>query len=633
EVESWLSALARLYVTGTPVQWPNSAAPELELPTYPFQHQHYWLTAPGSETSTDTLRYQVDWKPVKLPAATPHGTWVVVAGTGADSQPITEALAACGTTPVVRAAGDEWPASADGVIHLAGTVADLLTTLRETGTAYPDAPVWCLTTGAVGTPGHAPTAPDQAALWGLGRTAGLELPNRWGGLVDVPAGWPAGTGAALAAILAGGHGEDQLAVRDGVVLARKLTRVPRRSSSGWRPRGTVLVTGGTGALGRHTARWLIRNGAERVVLASRSPIDSELETGVETAVCDVTDRAAVQRLVTALGDGLTAVVHAAGVLDDGVIDGLTAERYARVADPKVLGATHLDECTRHLDLDAFVLYSALAGVLGSAGQGNYAAANACLDALAERRRAEGLPATSIAWGPWAGGGMAGSDLLDRLQASGMRALEPARALSCLAGAVDAEQPVAVVADIDWDTFRPAFTATRTSSLLSALAPASAPAATVTAPPTNDLAERLRVLPEVDARRTVLDLVLREVAATLGHADAGLVRPDQAFREAGFTSLAAIELRNRLDAATGLSLSATLVYDFPSPQSLADFVAETLLGSGSGSSSGSGSRDAGTPSGVAVVGDDPVVIVGLGCRFPGGVVSGEGLWDVVAGGVD
>jgi NADP-dependent 3-hydroxy acid dehydrogenase YdfG/acyl carrier protein len=431
--------------------------------------------------------------------------------------------------------------------------------------------------------------------WGLGRVAALEHPDRWGGLADVPAVLSGRAAGWLRAVLAGGSGEDQVAVREAGVLARRLARVPAvPAARSWRPGGAVLVTGGTGALGGHVARWLAGRGAPRVVLASRRGMAAAGAAGLAAAVCgagaavtvaacDAGDRADLAGLwgrLAAAGAGVRAVVHAAGVLDDGVIGALTPARLAGVLAAKSGAAGYLDELAGGADLEAFVLFSSIAGVIGSAGQGNYAAANAFLDALAVGRRARGLAATSVAWGVWGGGGMAGEAVAARARRGGVAAMAPRLAAAALGQAVGGGEAAVVVADVDWARFAPGFAAVRPSPLLSGIAEAGqAMAAAAAAEPAAGgrglLAGRLAGLPAGGQERVVLEVICQQAAAVLGHDSPEAVRPGAVFRDLGFDSLTAVEFRNRLGAATGLVLPATLVFDYPTPLVLAGWLREII----------------------------------------------------------
>ncbi|MEU7628329.1 type I polyketide synthase, partial [Streptomyces hygroscopicus] len=347
------------------------------------------------------------------------------------------------------------------------------------------------------------------------------------------------------------------------------------------------------------------------------------------------DREALAELLAGLPAELplTAVIHAAGVLDDGLVDALDAERMERVLRAKAASAQNLHELTRDLDLSAFVLFSSLAGSVGAAGQGNYAAANAYLDALAELRRAEGLPATSIAWGPWAEGGMAADEALERrMRRDGVPPMAPESALAALRQALDLDDTAVTVADIDWDRFLAEFTAVRPSALFGEL-PAGRPAPAAEGAPrpattagSGTLAERLSGLTGTERTQALLELVRAQVASVLGHDGAEAVEAGRAFKELGFDSLTAVELRNRLNAATGLRLPATLIYDYPNATALADHLRAELLGA-----------DAAVTGGVAAptlaVSDDPIAIVAMSCRFPGGVRSPEELWELLTAGGD
>ncbi|MEU2396366.1 beta-ketoacyl reductase, partial [Streptomyces sp. NPDC007369] len=312
------------------------------------------------------------------------------------------------------------------------------------------------------------------------------------------------------------------------------------------------------------------------------------ELGVEVSVvaCDAADRDALRTLLAAEAETLTAVVHTAGILDDGVLDALTPERFADVLRAKATSALHLHELTVELgiELSAFVLFSSMSGTIGAAGQGNYAAANAYLDALAEQRRAAGLAATSIAWGPWAEGGMAADQALEaRMRKGGVPPMNADLAITALRQAVGSGDAALTVADFDWATFVPGFTAVRAGRLLGELPEAEAatggpqPAGDRTDRSGTSLAAHLGSLADSDREPFLLDLVRTRVAEVLGHSGAEDIEAGRAFREIGFDSLTAVELRNRLAAATGLRLPATLVYDYPTPAALAAHLLSELLG--------------------------------------------------------
>ncbi|KPC79290.1 type I polyketide synthase, partial [Streptomyces sp. NRRL S-4] len=412
--------------------------------------------------------------------------------------------------------------------------------------------------------------------------------------------------------------------------------------------GTVLLTGGTGSLGGVLARHLVAtHGARHLVLAGRSgpeaPGAQELAaeltglgaTTVTLAACDVSDAGALAGLLAAIDDEhpLTAVVHAAGVLDDGIISSLTDDRLDTVLGPKADAAWHLHRLTRDLDLPVFALFSSTSGLLGAPGQGNYAAANVFLDSLAQARRRQGLAATSLAWGPWeqAGG------MIDRLSGTsagrstrgGLTALSAQEGVALFDAALAADEAVLVPVKLD-----AAFLRGRAEepALFKGLGlggrRSSRRSAASTAVEASTLAERLRGLDESEQTQMLVDLVSARAAAVLGHSDADAVRPGRAFKELGFDSLTAVELRNRLGAATGLRLPASLVFDYPTPALMAAHLHSVLV-----EASGSPvSADSAVRAGVADT-DEPVAIVAMSCRYPGGVNSPEDLWDLVATGTD
>ncbi len=428
-----------------------------------------------------------------------------------------------------------------------------------------------------------------APVWGLVRSAQSEAPGRCV-LVDVD-GEEASWNALSAALARDDQAEiaTQLAVRGGEVLVPRLARVARAESPpapALDPQGTVLITGGTGGLGALVARRLVEQGVRSVLLASRRGDQAEgaLELQVELAelgadvvlaACDVSDRAQLQSLLASVPQErpLSGVVHAAVVLDDGVIDSLTQARLDRALAAKVDAAWHLHELTEHLELPMFVLFSSLAGIFGGPGQGSYSAGNAFLDGLAAHRRARGAVATSIAWGLWEQvGGVAAAQKLSaidlaRLTRSGVAPLSNEEGLELFDLARGLDQALTVAARFDAGTLRALARAGALPALLRGLVRAPVRGAAQGA--AESLTRRLRAAPEGERMRVALDLVRGEVATVLGYASARAIDPQRAFKELGLDSLTAVELRNRLGAATGLRLPVTLVFDCPTSAALAD----------------------------------------------------------------
>ncbi|WP_329562467.1 type I polyketide synthase [Kitasatospora sp. NBC_01266] len=615
-----------------------------------------WRRGRREASVVDEWRYRVVWRPVSVEVGVAlAGAWLVVTH-GRDAAGVLAALRAGGAEAVEviddasglaeAVAGREFA----GVLSLAGSDAlapvapaeqlRLLQTLGELGI---EARLWWVTSGAVSVGrSDALTAPGAAPVWGLGRVAALEFPERWGGLVDVPEELDARAGARLCAVLAQSV-EDQVAVRASGVFGARLERaLPGIAvEAGWSVSGSVLVTGGTGGLGAQVARWLVGQGAEHLVLVSRrgpqAPGAGELAeelrglgAAVDIVACDVTDRDALARLVDGLS--LTAVVHTAAVLDDGVLEGLTAERLHAVLAAKAESAWHLHELTKGQDLAAFVLFSSLAGTLGAAGQGNYAAANAYLDALAEYRRSQGLAASSIGWGPWAEDGLAAESAVvgARMRRSGLPGMAPQAGLTALGRVLASGDTTLAVADVAWERFAPSFVSVRPSALLAdvlaGLASGAPSAPAEAAPQAAGWAGRLAGLVAGERLSAVVGWVCAEAASVLGYGSVDAVAAGRAFRDLGFDSLTAVELRNRLAKLSGQRLPAGLVFDYPTPRVLGEF----LLGKLSGSEAAV--VDMVTPV-RSVVEDDPVVIVGMACRFPGGAASPEALWKLLESGTD
>ncbi|MGH3806997.1 MAG: SDR family NAD(P)-dependent oxidoreductase [Pseudonocardiaceae bacterium] len=685
-----IRSAAEAFVGGVDVDWTKiaPAGRVVPLPLYPFQRQRFWLeptpTVEASDVDEDAFweivergdlqaltedlgvaadtplrelmpalsawrhrrdrdnvvdqwRYRVVWRALprtRSPAM--QGRWLVVAPTGvADlTEPVAAALAADVLkldTPD-RTAWRDALAAHDGVTSIVSLLAfaeDAVTATVLLTQAVLDAGitarVWALTQGAVGTgPADPVRAPAQAQVWGTGRVIGLEHPELWGGLIDLP---DEVITRDLAAVLEGD--EDQIALRADGAYGRRLVRARPGRTAPWRTSGTALITGGTGGLGAHVARWMATHGAEHIVLTSRRGPDApgaeelraELEQlGVEVtiAACDAADRDALAELLDRVG-AVRTVVHAAGVAQHRLIADMTAAEIAKVTKAKVDGALHLHELLNE-ELDAFVLFSSNSGVWGGVGQGAYAAANAWLDALAEHRRANGKVATSLAWGAWGGSGLAAEpQVQQQLDRRGIRAMDPAVAIAAMARALADDETSLAIADVDWNRFAPAYTAQRRRPLLDEI-----PEAVVEQPAAKVPAPRLAGTSLAERERVLTSLVQQLAAEALGYRDAEKISLSRPFREFGFDSLTAVTLRNKLAVETGLSLPSTLVFDHPTVTALARHLRAEL----DGDTEAEAARAA-----LAPADDDPVVIVGMSCRLPGGITTPEDLWRVVDGGED
>ncbi|MGW5640398.1 type I polyketide synthase, partial [Streptomyces sp. NPDC003832] len=404
--------------------------------------------------------------------------------------------------------------------------------------------------------------------------------------------------------------------------------------------GTVLITGGTGTLGGLLARHLVTDhGVRNLLLISRRGDSgspelmaelSALGAQAEVAACDAADRAQLAALLD--GRNLTGVVHAAGVLADGLVTSLTPEQFAEVWRPKAQAAVNLHELTRDQDLAFFALYSSVSGVLGGAGQANYAAANAFLDALAHRRRADGLPASSLAWGLWEqASGMTGElGLTDRqrLSRTGLAPMSSAEGLALLDRALASADAALVPARLDLAALHRAESVPAILTGLVRTTSSRRTADTVAGTSdTNSLADRLAGLDRVERERHLVGLVRTHVAAVLGHSSEQSVDAERSFKEQGFDSLTAVELRNRLGTATGLRLPTGLVFDHPTPTRVAGYLHAELWGALTDEPVGPNLTA--TP----VTPDEPIAIVGMACRYPGGVDSPEDLWRLVNEGTD
>ena len=582
-----------------------------------------------------------------------EGRWLVVGDDEAATAALCEALQRAGASCAraeLGALAEALPAEnvvclwrstlekpAEEALRLAGAALAVVQTVAK---GSPASRMWWVTTGAASVVhGDSVVELGSSALLGLGHSVQHEYPELACTLVDLPprAGGPEG----LIAELRVGDDERDVAWRDGVRYVARIEKVAPSAAEAapLRTDGTVFITGGLGALGLHVARWFVGHGVRHLVLTGRrgratdgaEAAIEELESlgsTVTVAALDVTDRGALAALLHAIPADrpLRAVVHLAGVLDDGVLAEQNAERFARVMAPKVVGASYLDALTRGADLDVFLLFSSATGAFGSAAQGSYAAANSFLDALAARRRAAGLPAQSLAWGVWAtgasGAGLASSvdaKRQARLARQGVGLLSVPQGMALFEEA--RRHPDAHLLLVPLDLKRVGRTA---DGWVAPLWRSLAPPANKRRTPRGAWTRELAMLPALQRLQAVLDGVRTEIARVLALPNGENIEADKPVQELGFDSLMALNLRNALSHRVGATLPATLAFDHPTPRAIAAFILKRYVDA-------AGPQAPVTPSRVHV--DEPIAIVGMGCRFPGGVTDPESFWRLVESGVD
>ncbi|MCP2170272.1 Acyl transferase domain-containing protein [Goodfellowiella coeruleoviolacea] len=605
-------AVGQAHAQGADVDWATvfGGAQTTDLPGYAFDRQSYWPDA--SESSDDPPSEEGDLFHVRWRRST--------ADNAAEGEPPEV------DTHVVPAATAPARALREAVARLRSWLAD-----ERSG----DRRLVFMTRNAVAT------GPDEdvrdlgaAAVWGLVRSAQSEHPGRLLLVdtdTDIDSDTDSDTAAEAALTAALRSGEDQVAIRAGAVLVPRLDRCAQPTADPPRlEHGTVLITGGTGTLGGLVARHLVaEHGVSHLLLVSRRGREgaddlvadlTELGARVAVRSCDVADRDALAGVLADIPaeHPLIGVVHAAGAVADGLVESTTEDQIDRVLRPKVDGALNLHELTKDRNLTAFVMFSSLAGVIGGPGQGAYAAANVVLDALAQHRRASGLAGLALAWGFLARrsemSAHVGDRDLNRYRRGGVLPLAADRALSLFDRAI--RVGLATVVPAHLDVRRIGVDAPVPVILRDLVRGATSPA------PPREVGRPLldQVVPATETERAgaLFKLVRSHVATVLGYPGHTAVPGNQPLRELGFDSLTALELRNRLADATGLRLPATLVFDHPTANQLADHLGDRLRGV-------SQARSPGT---VVRAHDEPVAIVGIGCRFPGGVTSPQQLWDLV-----
>ncbi len=684
EARAMTLALAGCHAHGVPIDWravygPGRAAALPPLPTYPFQRQRHWVEAAGTNravtaASDADLVYEIVWQAQERESAAPPEAegegWLILADRGGVGRTVAGHLEALGAaTRLIHADAPGSPAG-DGarlaaqidaarfpsVLHLWGldapaqqppsgrldqAAASACAAVLHLLQAEPGLRLTVVTRGAIARRSDAArarddaSAPLQAALWGLGKAVAHEHPRTWGGLIDLDPSEPSAVQAQrVVAEISGSRFENQIAVIDGARCVPRLRPAPAPAGvPALRDDATYLITGGLGGLGLLVAEWMIGAGARHLVLCSRR-LDAAKAARVEdlrqrgadviAVAADVGDRDEVARALALPGlPPVRGIVHAAGVVADGLLVDLDRDRFAAVAGPKVQGAWNLHRASFGLDLDFFVLFSSDSSLLGATAQGNYGAANAFMDRLAQQRAAAGLAATSINWGPWAQAGMT-ADLSEvhrlRLERLGYRLLPAATGLRLLGKLMRHPGQVAALS-MDWPRFfdEPA----HRQPFLAELGATSA----VTGSPAEPFADTLHTLPAGLRRRALLDALRQQLGQTLGSASPPPA--DRGFFELGMDSLLSVEFRGRVQGALGLPMPDTYAFEHPTCEALTDHLLEQLAPRLPDPPQAAPAQAAPAQAAPA---PGAIAVVGLACRFPGADTP-EQFWENLRAGVD
>ncbi len=629
------------------------------------------LSGAGSER----LVYNLAWQDFRLPAATTKQTsWLLVHADEAGSalaqrvqqqlvaqehQAVPIALPTDGPVQwndVLDSLSEEEPFVPDGIAWLVEQSADdtgaipastqrtcvglldLVHTLQQREIRRLECGLQLITTDAIATDTETPVDPSQTQFWGLGRVIGAEQPELRCRVVDLRAGEHdhEETIVALSDILLTETRDSQLLIRDGQISVPRLkqTKIPRKLEADFKinPEASYLITGGLGMLGRQAAKWLAENGAKQVVLVSRrepdeatqSFLDSIEQLGCEVVVhsASMTSGPEVQRLVRRFGDDLrplAGVIHAAGVLDDGLMTDQSWERFEKVLAPKVIGATLLHEATKSLPLDFFILYSSAASVLGSPGQSNYATANAYLDGLAWQRRAMGLPSLSINWGPWTEGMADDERIIKRLALQGITPLTVAEAHDAMEQMLAADLVQTTAIDVDWQRMRMGLGG-ESPALLADLAATKQKSQAGDSELVGKL-KRLRGAAQKELLVKTLQGTLQEILST-----SDLPETDRPLIEMGLDSLMAVEFGTELQLLLGdqFGITPTMLFDHPTIDAIAEHVLELLAGEPKPEDKPSAATAKPADTAMPTARED-VAIIGMSCRFPGARDIDE-FWD-------
>ncbi len=660
-----LESLARLHLAGVPVDWDgfDRHYPRRrlgDLPNYPFRRRRCSLL-PSSTGIDDAGEahavrgsrwcYQPSWEPVPATVRGPAAEWLLLSGRDEIGDALSSRLTLEGerSTVLRHSIPTDLPAGEEtlGIVCLWGLdlpfaaaldpleLPDILEVLSQrlldllqflAGQSRRSLRLSLVTRNAVGAEGEPGSLEGalQSLIWGLARSLRQEQPEWRIRLIDID-----GTGAEGATQLF-----EELVAQDSLGEVRR--RGSERLALRLRPvameaaaasiEGAWMITGGLGRIGMLLADWLADTGASHLLLVGRSPASPETDTrlaalrdrgvAVATVQADVGDAASMQQLPASIPQDwpdLTGVIHAAGVLDDGILRSQTAERFGRVLSPKVVGGWNLHLLTQGLPIRHFVLFSSAASVLGNAGQSTYAAANAFLDALAGFRRGRGLPATSLNWSAWA---HSATDprVARQLASQGVAPIVPEQGLSWLQRLLASKTPqqVAIIPSVGGDISHPLLTGWGPSMLRKQ--------------PANPVVEGLLPLAADERKKALQQRILEAAASILGRSTSDL-SPQRGFFDQGLDSLNSLELRNRLQRELAQPLPSTLAFDYPTPAALADHLSQRF-----GPPAAASDKSEGRPGQMPVRSQD-VAIVSIACRFPGGADRPEEFWKLLRDGVD
>ena len=440
---------------------------------------------------------------------------------------------------------------------------------------------------------------SQAPVLGLGRVVSIEHPEIWGGMIDLPSGDVVQNAKILLEELWQSDYEAEVAIRSGeryvprLIPSQTKDKNPKLSSPNIKSDATYLITGGLGGLGIELTKWMVEQGAKNLVLIGRSNPSTTVKNrlqelqqqGVKIGVfsTDVSQEKQVEKLLTDISHSyppLRGIIHLAGVLDDGVLIGQEWERFAKVMNPKVAGAWNLHSLTHNFSLDFFILFSSVASLLGSPGQGNYAAANSFLDALAYYRKLQGLPALSINWSPWGQTGMAaslGSLGEQRWEKMGVKVIAPQQGLQILRKILNQNYTQIGILPVNWEKFFQHFTGNIEGSIIATVA-----SNIQSLNPVKTTVKEAKIIPRLqntatNQRKTILiEEIQKEVATVLGLESSQKLEPQLGFFEMGMDSLMALQLKNNLQVKLGASLTSTLTFEYPNIELLADYLLQDII---------------------------------------------------------